>query len=531
MDYPPINFKVRKEEGSLRPTPFTVVTRVDGTREVHHPDGSTTRVGKDWQDEDGQWGVLDESDALGLGSSEPAAEPSKPPSKHGPEAMQDLIQRHPRLGDYAHEFYDTGLPLKVLQMRIMGEFGSEVAAAFLAAAGGNAVKIDEPGELRAELPAMHGRLGNSSWSAPKLAAHCSDIARPGYNSGAAHEYLDSDKVLQEKVRLLGSLIRKSKRFVIYAGAGLSTASGIGDYATRSGSAGVLGQSAGTTVPKPISPYSAKPNLGHRAIAALAKKGLIWRFIQQNHDGLPQKAGVPQGVMNEIHGGWFDPSNPVVPMSGGLRDDLFSDLLNCERQADLVLAVGSSLCGMNSDRLVSTCASRARRSVPSNPVLGSVIIALQRTPHDANSSLRIFATIDRVFELLAQELSLTVEDAEQKIAFAVPASYLPLGVEEHVFSVPYDREGRLVKNGGHRMNLDLRDNAEVIVAIGKNKGQRARVLGRNADGHYRIAILHNSSGNWNEVRLLGKWWPASAASGEVEQIPLISAGLEAAATAA
>jgi len=334
------------------------------------------------------------------------------------------------------------------------------------------------------------------------------------------------------VHLLAGLIKKSKRCVIYAGAGLSTASGINDYATRSGSAGVLGQEeAVAEKPKPISPYSAKPNLGHRAIAALAKEGLIWRFIQQNHDGLPQKAGVSQGVMNEIHGGWFDPSNPVVAMSGNLREDLFNDLLNCERQADLVLAVGSSLCGMNSDRLVSTCANRARRSVPSDPVLGSVIVALQQTPHDANSSLRIFATINKVFDMLTKELSLTVEDGTQKIPFPVPSVHLPFGVEEHVFSVPYDRDGTLVENGHGRMILDLRDNAEVTIAIGKNKGQRGIVLGTNADGHYRIAITHNDKRNWNEVRLLGKWWPAAAATGDVQQIPLTSAGPDVAAAAA
>ena len=40
------------------------------------------------------------------------------------------------------------------------------------------------------------------------------------------------------------------------------------------------------------------------------------------DGLPQKAKFPQEALNEIHGAWFDPSNPVVPMSGSLRGDLF-----------------------------------------------------------------------------------------------------------------------------------------------------------------------------------------------------------------
>ena len=33
--------------------------------------------------------------------------------------------------------------------------------------------------------------------------------------------------------------------------------------------------------------------------------VLHRLVQQNHDGLPQKAGVQQELMNEIHGSWFD----------------------------------------------------------------------------------------------------------------------------------------------------------------------------------------------------------------------------------
>merc|ERR1711953_71682 len=102
--------------------------------------------------------------------------------------------------------------------------------------------------------------------------------------------------------------------------------------------------------------------------------------------------MPQRLINEIHGGLFDPSNPVVSMNGSLRSDLFQDLLVCERKADLVLTLGSSLAGMNADRLVKTCSDRAGRA--KGDVQGSVIVALQTTPHDAAASVRIYATIDR-----------------------------------------------------------------------------------------------------------------------------------------
>ena len=44
-------------------------------------------------------------------------------------------------------------------------------------------------------------------------------------------------------------------------------------------------------------------------------------------------------MNEIHGAWFDPSNPVVQFDGSLRGDLFADLLLWEEKTDLCIALG------------------------------------------------------------------------------------------------------------------------------------------------------------------------------------------------
>jgi hypothetical protein len=64
-----------------------------------------------------------------------------------------------------------------------------------------------------------------------------------------------------------------------------------------------------------------------------------------------KPGYPQEGLNEIHGAWYDPSNPVVQMSGNLRGDLFEWLREWEERTDLVLVLGTSLSGMNADRMV------------------------------------------------------------------------------------------------------------------------------------------------------------------------------------
>lgn len=113
--------------------------------------------------------------------------------------------------------------------------------------------------------------------------------------------------------------------------------------------------------------------------------------------------MPNYCVNEIHGAWFDPSNPVVPMKGSLRTDLFEWMLNWEAMSDLVLAVGTSMSGMNADRIPMSCANRF---IDGNG-FGMVIISIQETKNDSMSTLRIFSKIDDVFKLLMDKLSIDV----------------------------------------------------------------------------------------------------------------------------
>merc|ERR1711998_786375 len=100
-----------------------------------------------------------------------------------------------------------------------------------------------------------------------------------------------------KIEKLAQLLLMSKRTVIYSGAGISVAAGIGQAARGNF--------------RSVKSTDADPTFTHLALGALARAGLVHSWEQQNHDGLPQKAGVPQEMVNEIHGSWFDPSNPVV----------------------------------------------------------------------------------------------------------------------------------------------------------------------------------------------------------------------------
>lgn len=249
----------------------------------------------------------------------------------------------------------------------------------------------------------HGRAydGSVPWPTPKLAAKSREVARPGYSDETASEYLDTKSTLQAKVAAVAALMKQSKRTVIYTGAGISTATGIADYASKANKSvapHLRGVSANT--PKSAlgsgSRLSAHPTAAHHAIAALEKAGRVQHWLQQNHDRLAQKAGFPQEKLNEIHGAWGDDYNSVVMMDGELRPDLYRWMEQWEEGAELVLAVGTSLCGMCADCVAEACA----RKYPNRHL---VIVNLQPTPMDSSSSVRVWALLDDFFVALAKKL--------------------------------------------------------------------------------------------------------------------------------
>ena len=101
---------------------------------------------------------------------------------------------------------------------------------------------------------------------------------------------------------------------------------------------------------------------------------------------------------------FDPSNPVVCYDGSLKSSLFSKMREAADSADLVLVLGTSLSGLNSDRVAL---QPAKRSLAGKS-LGTVIVNLQQTPHDGVATLRLFGGTDRVFELLMEMISPPLE---------------------------------------------------------------------------------------------------------------------------
>lgn len=415
-----------------------------------------------------------------------------------------------------------------------------------------AVRVEQPEvaaqqRLHAPLAFIHGRLGEADWEPPVLVAYSDVEARPGYDSCKAHEYVDTPQVLAAKVKLLATLIRSSSNCVAYTGAGISTAAGIGDYASEAA------REAGKSMSGPaqafaMSPMDSRPTLAHSVLTSMHGAGHIKRWIQQNHDGLPQKAGFPQHAINEIHGAWFDPANPVVKMEGELRTDLFSDLLEWEKKTDLCLAIGTSLAGMNADRVATTVADRAaagRVTSDGSIARGTVIISLQQTRMDSKSALRIFARIDDVMAALASELGVapSVPPCYRSDPRAVPVtgadeqlverrSVLCDQDEEDVFRIPYGVDGeylgRLDTISAETLAvLDLREGAVVQIVSGPYAGDQGEVVGRSRTGHYQIRFLHTltkrDGRTWKApmTHTMGAWMVAEATLGLLERFPIAS----------
>lgn len=152
----------------------------------------------------------------------------------------------------------------------------------------------------------------------------------------ASEYSDTEGTRNLKIEKLCALLRNFKKTVVYSGAGISVSAGIGQAAR------------GSHKKHPIfgvNRTAAAPTMTHYALGALATKhDLIHGWIQQNHDGLPQKAGFPQERISEVRGSWYNPSYPVVVYSGSLRAHECSWMQREAETADLVLVLGTSLSG-------------------------------------------------------------------------------------------------------------------------------------------------------------------------------------------
>jgi NAD-dependent deacetylase len=125
--------------------------------------------------------------------------------------------------------------------------------------------------------------------------------------------MDSD---QGGIEQLDEMIKGCRCGVVFTGAGISTESGIPDFRSPGGiwtkyrpiqfqdfvrSEEMRRESWRRKFAADRLLSGARPNAGHRAIAALVKLGKVSSVITQNIDGLHQASGVPEERVIELHG--------------------------------------------------------------------------------------------------------------------------------------------------------------------------------------------------------------------------------------
>eukprot|EP01084_Bolivina_argentea_P117502 208671_1 len=139
------------------------------------------------------------------------------------------------------------------------------------------------------------------------------MARTALTEAECKEYFDNPELLKQKIKKLATLVKKSKHFVAFTGAGISTSAGIADY--RSGVNTVLDTGAGAwakraalqqgqtvkAAKRRVSSLHAYPTPSHMALVQLIKHGYLKYLISQNTDGLHRRSGIPPNKLSELHG--------------------------------------------------------------------------------------------------------------------------------------------------------------------------------------------------------------------------------------
>ena len=198
---------------------------------------------------------------------------------------------------------------------------------------------------------------------------------------------------RERIDDVRRRIDAAERVVVLTGAGISTESGIPDFR---GPRGVWTRNPAAEKQSTIHNYladpevrraawrarvdspawSAQPNVGHRALVALERRGKLHALVTQNIDELHQRAGSSAGKVVEVHGSmrrvmcWqcgrrapmeealarvrAGEADPACPQCGGIQKSdtisfgqalvpaVIERALRVAAEADLLLAIGTTL---------------------------------------------------------------------------------------------------------------------------------------------------------------------------------------------
>jgi mono-ADP-ribosyltransferase sirtuin 6 len=104
------------------------------------------------------------------------------------------------------------------------------------------------------------------------------------------ELVEAPDEIDQKARQLAGLIKQSKHFIVFTGAGVSTSAGIPDFRGPDGAWTLQAQGRQRTTAA-VSTLQAIPTATHMALVELQNRGLLTYLVSQNCDGLHRRSGI------------------------------------------------------------------------------------------------------------------------------------------------------------------------------------------------------------------------------------------------
>ncbi|KAI0164133.1 NAD-dependent deacetylase sirtuin-7 [Xylariaceae sp. FL1272] len=253
---------------------------------------------------------------------------------------------------------------------------------------------------------------------------------------AERERQESPNAVDSKAETIARLMKESRHFIVFTGAGVSTSAGISDFRGPNGVWTLRAQ--GKAAQNKKSTLQAIPTPTHMALVELQKRGILTYLISQNCDGLHRRSGIPPNKISELHGNsnreycqncereYLRDFRAVSTYENSIHDhrtgrkcavcggDLLDTIINFGEnlweepirlarehadKADLCLVLGSSL--------TVTPASEIPEPVGRRRGAQLVICNLQSTPKDRLCDIRVFAKGDDLMTRIMAKLEIPV----------------------------------------------------------------------------------------------------------------------------
>ncbi|KAF2803071.1 NAD-dependent deacetylase sirtuin-7 [Mytilinidion resinicola] len=255
---------------------------------------------------------------------------------------------------------------------------------------------------------------------------------------APAELQEPPSAIDQKAQILVDHIRKSKHFIAFTGAGISTSAGIPDFRGPEGNWTLRAQGRQRT--EKVNTLTAIPTPTHMALVELQNRGMLKYLVSQNCDGLHRRSGILPGRISELHGNsnrefcqscgkeylrdfravaTYEKSDhdhrtgrrcalpncagPLLDSIVNFGEDLPAKHLSSARahakQADLCLTLGSSLTVTPANEIPAVVGKRKGGKL--------VICNLQPTPLDDLTSVRIYSKTDELMTGVMAKLEIPI----------------------------------------------------------------------------------------------------------------------------